>query len=285
MKYAVTGATGHLGRLVVEKLCDVVPADQVVAAVRNPAKAEKLAPSGVEIRHADYTKPETLASAFAGVDRLLLISSSEVGQRAVQHRAAVDAAREAGVKLLAYTSMLHAEDSPLQLAAEHKETEANIRSSGVPWVFLRNGWYIENFTENLGPALEHGVILGCADDARIAAATRADFSAAAVAVLTTERHEGKIYDLAGDQAFTMSDLAAEVAKQSGTSVVYKDVPQAEYVEALTGFGVPRPFAEILADSDLGAAKGGLFDDSGTLRQLIGRPTTPLADAVAKALQA
>lgn len=189
------------------------------------------------------------------------------------------------MKLLAYTSILDAEDSPLQLAAEHQETEAYIGSSGAPWVFLRNGWYIENFTENLGPALEHGVILGCADDARIAAATRADFAAAAVAVLTTERHEGKIYELAGDRAFTMSDLAAEGAKQSGKSVVYKDVPQAEYVEALTGFGVPRPFAEILADSDLGAAKGGLFDDSGTLRQLIGRPTTPLADAVAKALQA
>ncbi len=285
MKIVVTGASGHLGRLVVEKLLETVPANQIVAAVRTPTKAADLAARGVDVRQADYTKPATLETAFAGADRLVLVSSSEVGQRAVQHSNAVDAAKDAGVKLVAYTSILRADTSPLALATEHAETESYIRASGLPYVFLRNGWYLENYTENLAPALAHGAILGSANGARISAAARADFAAAAAAVISGSGHEGQVYELAGDRAFMLDELAAEVSRQSGKGVVYKDLPPAEYVGVLVGAGVPKPFAEILADSDVGAATGALFDDSGTLRRLIGRPTTPLADAVARAVHA
>lgn len=280
----VTGATGKLGRLVLEKLLEKVPAHQVIAAVRNPEKAAELRARGIQVRKADYSQPETLGAAFAGVEKVLLISSNEVGQRAAQHRAVVEAARKAGVKLLAYTSILHADRSGLALAAEHKATEESIRASGVPYVLLRNGWYTENYTENLGPALAHGAILGSAGEGRVAAATRADYAAAAVAVLTGSGHENKVYELAGDTAFTMTELAAEVSRKAGKTIVYKDLPPEQYQGVLEGAGVPGPFAGILADSDVGASRGELNGASGDLRRLIGHATTPLADAVAVALQ-
>ncbi len=214
----VTGATGHLGRLVVHGLLKKVPAREIVAAVRSPEKAADLAASGVQVREADYSKPETLAAALAGADRLLLISSSEVGKRAQQHAAVIDAAKRAGVGLIAYTSCLRADTSKLGLAAEHKATEERIRVSGLPYVFLRNGWYLENYTEHLGPALEHGAIPGSAGKGRVAAAARADYAAAAVAVLTATGNEKKIYELAGDFPFTMAELAVgglEARRQDG----------------------------------------------------------------------
>ncbi|KFA90770.1 SDR family oxidoreductase [Archangium violaceum] len=280
----VTGATGKLGRLVLEKLLEKVPAHQVIAAVRNPEKAAELRARGVQVREADYSQPETLGAAFAGVEKALLISSNEVGQRTAQHQAVVEAARKAGVKLLAYTSILHADRSGLALAAEHKATEELIRASGVPYVLLRNGWYTENYTENLGPALAQGAILGSAGEGRVAAATRADYAAAAVAVLTGSGHENKVYELAGDTAFTMTELAAEVSRKAGKTIVYKDLPPEQYQGVLEGAGVPGPFAGILADSDVGASRGELNGASGDLRRLIGHATTPLADAVAVALQ-
>ncbi|AKQ64873.1 NADPH:quinone oxidoreductase 2 [Myxococcus hansupus] len=253
--------------------------------MRDPNKASDLAARGVQVRQADYSKPETLGPALQGVDTVLLISSSEVGQRTRQHQAVVDAAKKAGVRLLAYTSILHADTSGLALAVEHKATEEAIRASGLPFVFLRNGWYTENYTENLAPALAHGAIIGSSGEGRVAAATRADYAAAAVAVLTSKGHENKVYELAGDTAFTATELAAEVSRQSGKSVLYKDLPQADYAGALIGVGVPAPFAEVLADSDAGAARGELNDSSGDLRRLIGRPTTPLAPSVAAAVKA
>lgn len=280
----VTGATGKLGRLVIEKLLEKVPANQVIAAVRNPEKATGLTARGVQVREADYGQPETLGPAFQGAEKVLLISSSEVGQRAKQHQAVVEAARKAGVRLLAYTSILHADRSRMALAAEHKATEELIRASGLPYVLLRNGWYTENYTENLGPALAHGALVGSAGEGRIAAATRADYAAAAVAVLTGSGHENKVYELAGDTAFTMAELAAEVSRKAGRTIAYNDLPPQRYQGMLTGAGVPGPFAEILADSDVGASRGELNDTSGELRRLIGRPTTPLADAVAVALK-
>ncbi|MFE8603977.1 SDR family oxidoreductase [Archangium violaceum] len=280
----VTGATGKLGRLVLEKLLEKVPAHQVIAAVRNPEKAAELRARGVQVRKADYSQPETLGAAFAGVEKVLLISSNEVGQRAAQHQSVVEAARKAGVKLLAYTSILHADRSRLALAAEHKATEELIRASGVPYVLLRNGWYTENYTENLGPALAHGAILGSAGEGQVAAATRADYAAAAAAVLTGSGHENKVYELAGDTAFTMTELAAEVSRKAGKTIVYKDLPPEQYKGVLEGAGVPGPFAGILADSDVGASRGELNGASGDLRRLIGHATTPLADAVAVALQ-
>jgi NAD(P)H dehydrogenase (quinone) len=280
----VTGANGHLGRLVLDGLLKKIPAHEIVAAVRTPEKAKDLAALGVEVRCADYAKPETLGPALAGAEKALLISSSEVGQRAAQHAAVIEAAKRAGVRLLAYTSILRADTSKIGLAAEHKATEAAIRASGIPFVFLRNGWYLENYTEHLGPALQYGAIAGSARGGRIAAAARSDYAAAAVAVLTSAGHEGRVYELAGDQPFTMAELAAEVARQAGKPVVYRDLPPTEYREVLTGAGLPGVVADIYIDADVQAALGELDDQGRQLRRLIGRPTTPLADAVAAAVR-
>ncbi|MBT9552765.1 MAG: SDR family oxidoreductase [Hydrogenophaga sp.] len=280
---AITGATGQLGRLVIQNLLKTVPAAQIVAAVRSPEKAADLAALGVQVRQADYAQPATLEAAFQGVDKLLLISSSEVGQRAPQHAAVIAAAQKAGVKLLAYTSILRADSSPLGLAAEHKETEAMLRASGLPHVLLRNGWYTENYTASVPAALQYGAVMGSAKDGRIASAARADYAAAAAAVLTKDGQAGQVYELAGDTAYTLSELAAEIALQSGKPVVYNDLPEAAYAAALVQVGLPEGFAALLADSDVGASKGGLFDDGRQLSQLIGRPTTPLAEVVKAAL--
>lgn len=280
----VTGATGHLGRLVIDDLLERgVPAGQIVAVVRSAEKAADLAERGVQVREADYNRPETLATAFAGTDKLLLISSSEVGQRIAQHSNAVQAAVAAGVNLIAYTSILRADTSGLALAAEHKATEELIAESGLPWVFLRNGWYIENYTANLAPAFQFGAIAGSAGDGKISAATRADYAAAAAAVLTTDGHAGNAYELGGD-AFTMPELAAEVAAQSGKAVVYQDLSAEAYTKVLVDAGLPAPFAGILVDSDLGITRGELHTDSTDLQRLIARPSTPLAEAVAAAVK-
>lgn len=279
----VTGATGKLGRHVVEGLLKKVPAGRIAVAVRDPKKAADLAARGIEVRAADYARPESLSTAFAGAGKVLLISSSELGQRQAQHEAVVSAAKGAGVRLLAYTSLLHADTAKISLAAEHRATEAAIRASGLPYVFLRNGWYLENYTENLAPALQHGAILGSAGEGRVAAAIRADYAAAAVEALTGEGHAGRAYELAGDEAFTMAFLAAEVARQCGKAVVYRNLPEKEYAAALAGFGLPRAVAEMLADADVALERGELDDASGDLGRLIGRPTTPLSEAVAAAL--
>lgn len=281
MTIAVTGATGQLGRLVLQQLRAAAPTDQVLALSRNPGKAAEL---GFPGREADYSKPETLAAALAGVDKLLLISSSEVGQRAAQHRHVIEAARQASVRHLVYTSLLHADSSPLSLADEHRATEAALLASGMPFTVLRNGWYTENYTGSISAALAGGAFLGSAGEGRISSATRADFAAAAVAVLTGAGHEGRTYELAGDTAYTLSDLAAEVSRQSGKTIAYRNLPEAEYATMLTGFGLPEGLAQAIAGWDAGAAQQALFDEGRQLSRLIGRPTTPLAAAVADALK-
>jgi NAD(P)H dehydrogenase (quinone) len=280
----ITGASGQLGRLVIEALLKKLPASEIVAAVRSPEKVSDLAARGVQIRHADYSQPATLDTAFKGADKLLLISSSEVGQRVPQHRAVIDAAKRAGVKLLAYTSLLHADTSPLGLAAEHQETEALLRESGLPHVLLRNGWYSENYAAGVPAALAHGVLLGSAGSGRIASAARANYAAAAATVLTLNDQAGRIYELAGDTAYTLTELAAEISAQSGKEIAYKDLPEADYKAILLGAGLPEGLAALLADSDTGASKGGLFDDSHQLSQLIGHPTTTIATSIAAALK-
>lgn len=276
---AITGATGHLGQLTFTELLKTVPASQLVAIVRNPAKAETLAQQGVIVRQAEYGDRAALTAALEGVEKLLLISSSEVGQRAIQHRNVIDAAKAAGVKFIAYTSLLHAERSPLGLAAEHIETEQYLAASGIPYTLLRNGWYSENYLASAPAALAHGVFIGAAGEGKIASATRADYAAAAAKVISSEGHAGKVYELAGDEAWTLSELAAALSKQSGKPVVYQNLSEADFAEALKGAGLPEAFANLLADSDVGAAKGGLFDDSRTLSTLIGRPTTPIRDSI------
>ena len=280
---AVTGASGHLGRLAIEALLGKVPAKEIVALVRTPSKAADLAARGVQVRQADYSRPETLGPALAGVDKLLLVSSSEVGQRAVQHQAVLDAARAAGVGFIAYTSILHADRSHLALAAEHLATEKALAASGIPHALLRNGWYLENYTAQIPGALAHG-FAGSAGDGRIAAAARADFAAAAAAVITRPDQAGKVYELAGDEPFTMSELAAEVSRQAGKPVPYAELPPEAFGGVLRGAGLPGPFADVLVDADVNIARGELDDRSGDLRRLIGRPTTPLRDAVAAALR-
>ena len=276
---AITGATGHLGQLTLTELLKTIPASQLVAIVRNPAKAETLAQQGVIVRQAEYGDQAALTAALEGVDKLLLISSSEVGQRAVQHRNVIDAAKAAGVKFIAYTSLLHADRSPLGLHVEHVDTEQYLAASGIPYALLRNGWYTENYLASAPAALAHGVFIGSAGEGKIASATRGDYAAAAAKVISSEGHAGKVYELAGDEAWTLSELAAELSKQSGKPVVYQNLSEADFAAALKGAGLPEAFANLLADSDAGAAKGGLFDSSRTLSTLIGRPTTPIRDSI------
>jgi len=279
----VTGATGQLGRLVIDSLLQSVPAKNIVAAVRDPEKAAAFSARGVQVRKADYTQPETLVKAFAGAEKLLLISSNEIGGRVAQHGAVIDAAVRSGVKLIAYTSVLHADSSPLGLATEHQETEALLRRSGLPFVLLRNGWYTENYAASVPAALAHGAVLGSAGEGRIASAARADYAAAAAAVLTAENQAGRVYELAGDTAYTLGEFAAEIARQAGKPVVYKNLPESAYKSALTGFGLPEPVANLLADSDTGASKGALFDEGRQLSSLIRRPTTAMSRSVAAAI--
>ncbi|ACB18917.1 TPA: NAD(P)H:quinone oxidoreductase [Escherichia coli] len=276
---AITGATGQLGHYVIESLMKTVPASQIVAIVRNPAKAQALTAQGITVRQADYGDEAALTSALQGVEKLLLISSSEVGQRAPQHRNVINAAKAAGVKFIAYTSLLHADKSPLGLADEHIETEKMLADSGIVYTLLRNGWYSENYLASAPAALKHGVFIGAAGDGKIASATRADYAAAAARVISEAGHEGKVYELAGDSAWTLTQLAAELTKQSGKQVTYQNLSEADFAAALKSVGLPDGLADMLADSDVGASKGGLFDNSKTLSKLIGRPTTTLAESV------
>ncbi|WP_374401122.1 SDR family oxidoreductase [Niveibacterium sp.] len=280
----VTGASGQLGRLVIQSLlARNVPAAQIVAAVRNPARAADLAALGVQVRAADYTQPATLDAAFSGAEKLLLVSSSEVGQRFPQHKNVVDAAKRAGVKLLAYTSLLRADSSPLGLRDEHFATEQYLSESGLPHVVLRNGWYTENYLASIPPALQHGAYIGSAGEGRIASAARADYADAAAVVLTSPDQAGKVYELAGDTSYTLTEFAIELSRQTGKQIPYVNMSEAEFKGALLGAGLPEPIAALLADSDTGASKGGLFDDSHTLSALIGRPTTSLAALMRAAL--
>jgi NAD(P)H dehydrogenase (quinone) len=280
MKIGVTGATGQLGRLVVENLKQKVAAETIVALVRNPEKAADL---GVEARVFDYTHPESLVASLKGIDKLLLISSNEIGQRLPQHKAVVEAAKQAGIKQIVYTSILHADSSPLGLAGEHLGTEVAIKESGLTYTILRNGWYTENYTGSAKGAIGAGAFIGNAGDGKIASAARADYAEAAAVVLAGAGHENKIYELAGDEAYTLAELAAEISRQTGKTIPYNNLTETQYADILKSFGLPEAIAQMLADSDTGASKGGLFDDSHVLSKLIGHATTPLAKVLAEAI--
>ncbi|BET68212.1 SDR family oxidoreductase [Opitutales bacterium ASA1] len=282
---ALTGATGQLGRLVLEELIALAhtPAAALAALVRSPEKAAHLAARGVSVRRAPYTDAAALRHALEGVEKLLLVSSSEIGQRVAQHANVVAAARDAGVRLLVYTSLLHADTSEIDLATEHRATEAAIRASGIPYVILRNGWYTENYTAALPAVLAHGAVLGSAGTGRISLAARADYASAAVAALTGRVPTGTTLELAGDTAVTLAEFAAEIARLTGRDIVYRDLPEAEYAALLRQFGFPEPIASAFPGWDAAASRGALFDDSRTLGRLIGRPTTPVADTIRAAL--
>ena len=277
MSIAVTGATGQLGRLIVTALLDRgVPAGEIVAIGRDRERLADLAGRGVVTRPADYDDPDSLRAALAGAEKLMFVSGSEVGRRRPQHANVVTAAREAGVGLVVYTSIAHADTADMRLAGEHRDTERLIRDSGLPYVFLRNSWYLENYTDQLDAYREHGVA-GAAGDGRVSAATRADYAEAAAVVLTTDGHDQQVYELGG-APFTLTDLAAEVARQTGAPVGYTDLPADRYTEVLVAAGLPEGYAAVLADSDLGLARGEL-EVGDDLAKLLGRAPTTLAEAI------
>jgi NAD(P)H dehydrogenase (quinone) len=279
----VTGAGGQLGRLVLRGLLDAVSPSEVVAATRRPDLLADLAASGVEVRHADYDVPATLAPAIAGAARLLMISSDAVGRRVAQHKAVAEAAAATGVGRIVYTSVLHASTSPLIVAPDHKASEDAVRASGLPCTFLRNGWYTENYSQTMRVAAESEVIIGSAGDGRVASAARADYAAAAVAVLSTAGEPEPVYELSGDLAWSYPELAAEVARIAGRPVVYRDLPAEEHRAGLIEAGLPEPVADVYVSFDRDIKLGALASTSGSLRDLIGRPTTTLSDSVAAEL--
>jgi NAD(P)H dehydrogenase (quinone) len=271
-KILVTGATGQLGSLIVGHLSRQLPAGSVVAGGRNAAKA----PAGAEFRTVDYDQPATLDKALAGIQRVVLVSGSEVGKRVPQHRALIEAAQRAGVELLAYTSILKADTNPFLLATEHRGTEQVLASGNLPYISLRNGWYTENYTGTAQVAIQFGVIQSASRDARFATASRDDFAAGAAALVLRQNHKpGQAYELAGSSSFTKQEYADLLSRKSGKKVVVQNLTEAEYVAALTQVGLPPPVAQIIADADSKAADGWLYDDSRTLEQAIGRPTRTL----------
>lgn len=277
--YAVTGASGQLGHLIVEGLLTAgVPAGDIVAVVRTPAKVADLAARGVQVREGDYDRADSLATAFAGVDVLMFVSGSEAGSRLPQHEAVIAAAKQAGVRRIVYTSILRADTSGLPLAAEHKATEELLKASGIPYTILRNSWYTENYTAQIPGFVERGEIVGAAGDGRVSAATRADYAAAAVAVLTTPGHENKVYELGGP-SFTLAELAQAVSDGTGTDVAYRNLTVPELVAHLEAAGLPTGTAGFVAALDEGQGRGDLEVSDAELVQLIGRPATSLADAI------
>ncbi|QLB18145.1 SDR family oxidoreductase [Mannheimia granulomatis] len=274
---AITGVTGQFGAIVLAKLLEKSTAN-IIALARDPSKIRN-----VEARKFDYSKSEGQVEALHGVDTLLLVSGNEIGQRAIQHKNVIESAQKAGVKHIIYTSLLYADTSILNLAGEHVETEQALKASGIDYTILRNGWYTENYTASIQPALALNAFYGSAKEGEIASATRADLAEAAVKVLISGGHEGKTYELAGDNAYTLSELAAEISKQTGKDIPYVDIPEAEYANALKQAGLPEELAECLASWDVVASQGALFSEDKTLSTLLGRPTTSLADAVNAAL--
>ncbi|GAB6897757.1 SDR family oxidoreductase [Kineosporia succinea] len=283
MTIVVTAATGHLGRLALaELLRKGVPANEIVAGGRSLEKLQEFADSGVRVQVVDYDRPETLKAAFEGADRVLFISGGEVGRRIPQHKNVIDAAKAANVELIAYTGFANIDRTTAKLASEHLATEAALKASGLPVVLLRHGWYLENYTEQIPGYLERGAVAGAAGSGRISAATRADFAAADVEALLSSKG-GEVFEMGGDESFTLSELAAEVSSQTGKEVSYLDLPTDDFRAALESAGLPAPFADVLADCDRAIRDGEFVVDTGDLSRLLNRPTTSLAEAIKAAL--
>ena len=283
MKIAITGATGQLGSIVIEKLLLQTEANNIVALVRNPAKATHLTAQNIEVREFDYDRHETLVPALSGIDKLLLISANEVGRRTPQHKAVIDAAKVAGVPYLAYTSLLRADTSPLGLAQEHRETEKLIQDSGLRYTFLRNNWYSENYLAGVAHTIEIGTLFGAAQDGRISSASRIDYAEAAAKVLTSTGHDNQIYELAGSQSFSLSELATLIGQAASKTINYQNLSAEEYTQGLTQAGLPAGLVEVIVDADIQTIQGAMYSDSQDLEQLIGRKTTNIQDAIKAAL--
>ncbi|EEY97256.1 SDR family oxidoreductase [Acinetobacter johnsonii] len=283
MKIAITGATGQLGNLVIEQLLQLTAAQNIVALVRNIDKAEHFKVQGIEPREFDYDRPETLVPALLGIDKLLLISTNEIGRRTPQHQAVIDAAKVAGVPYLAYTSLLRADTSPLGLAQEHRETEKLIQDSGITYTFLRNNWYSENYLTAVAHTIEIGTLFGTAQDGRISSASRIDYAEAAAKVLTSTGHENKTYELAGSESFRLSDLATLIDQAANKDIIYQNLSAEEYTQGLTQAGLPAGLVDVIVDADIQSIQGAMYSDRKDLEQLIGRNTTSIQDAIKAAL--
>lgn len=276
MKIGITGGTGQLGRLVVEKLKERTVSENLVALVRTPEKAADL---GIEVRAFNYDRPDNLAKSLEGIEHLLLISGNEVGQRKQQHENVIRAAKQAGVKWIVYTSLLHADKSTLILAEEHLATEKILKDSGISYTLLRNGWYTENYTSSIPQAIKAGTFVGCAGNGKISSATREDYAEAAAVVLTGKNQEGKVYELAGDEYYTLKEMAAEVSRQIGKEIPYNNLSEKEYTKVLVEAGLPEAVATVYAGFDIGASKDDLFYNGKELSKLIGRPTTSIEQSI------
>ncbi|ENU40322.1 MULTISPECIES: SDR family oxidoreductase [Acinetobacter] len=283
MKIAITGATGQLGSIVIEKLLLQTEANNIVALVRNPANATHLTAQNIEVREFDYDRPETLVPALSGIDKLLLISANEVGRRTPQHKAVIDAAKVVGVPYLAYTSLLRADTSPLGLAQEHRETEKLIQDSGLRYTFLRNNWYSENYLAGVAHTIEIGTLFGAAQDGRISSASRIDYAEAAARVLTSTVHDNQTYELAGSQSFSLSELATLIGQAASKTINYQNLSAEEYTQGLIQASLPAGLVEVIVDADIQTIQGAMYSDSQDLEQLIGRKTTNIQDAIKAAL--
>jgi len=280
MRIAVTGASGQLGQFVISQLLERTEAKNIVALVRNPEKVSGLSSKGIEVRAFDYShEGDKLSAQLSGIDKLLLISSSEVGQRTVQHQNVINAAKLANVKFIVYTSLLKADTSPLLLAQEHVETEQYLKTSNIAYTLLRNSWYNENYAMGLAQAVEQGKIFGATHHGKIASASRLDYATAAAVVLTQEGHENKVYELAGDTSYTLDDVAKWASEISKKEVIYQDLSKEEYQALLIQVGLPEGFASVLTDSDEGVSKNALYSNSKDLHQLIGRATTSMQETI------
>jgi len=283
MKIAIAGATGQLGNLVIGQLLQLTAAQNIVALVRNIDRAEHFKAQGIELREFDYDRPETLAPALLGIDKLLLISANEIGRRTPQHQAVIDAAKVAGVPYLAYTSLLRADTSPLGLAQEHRETEKLIQDSGISYTFVRNNWYSENYLAGVAHTIEIGTLFGAAQDSRISSASRIDYAEAAAKVLTSTGHENKTYELAGSESFNLSKLATLIGQAASKDIIYQNLSAEEYTQGLTQAGLPAGLVDVIVDADIQSIQGAMYSDSKDLEQLIGRKTTSIQDAIKAAL--
>ena len=283
MKIAITGATGQLGFIVIEKLLLQTEANNIVALVRNPAKATHLTAQNIEVREFDYDRPETLVPALSGIDKLLLISANEVGRRTPQHKAVINAAKVAGVPYLAYTSLLRADTSPLGLAQEHRETEKLIQDSGITYTFLRNNWYSENYLAGVAHTIEIGTLFGAAQDGRISSASRIDYAEAAAKVLTSTVHDNQTYELAGSESFTRADLAQFISQATHKPVIYQNLSADDLRQCLIQASLPSHLIDVIVDADVQTAKGAMYSNSKDLEQLIGHKTTSIQDSIKAAL--
>lgn len=280
MKIGITGASGQLGRLVIAHLSKKVAKENLVALVRNPEKVSDL---GIEARAFDYDQPEHLSAALNGIDSLLLISGSEIGKRTQQHKNVIDAAKNAGVKNITYTSLLHADTSTLVLAPEHLATEEAIKASGMAFTLLRNGWYTENYTASVPGALQNGAFIGSAGEGKISSAARNDYAEAAALIVAENNHQGKTLELSGDEFYTLTDLAKELSAQAGKEIPYQNLSENDFTKALEQVGLPEPVAQVYAGFDTAASKGDLYDEGTTLSQLLGRKTTSLSEVIKNTL--